>query len=491
MLNLSDRTYPELGFLINGRWVRRGGRRTQSVLNPATGELLGELPLATAEDIDEAADAAERGFTQWRAVPAFQRAAILQQVAARMREHAEALGLIITLEQGKRLPEAVLEVRAAADTFEWMAEEGKRVYGRIVPPRTPGTDQFVRLEPVGAVAAFSPWNFPAALSARKVATALAAGCSVVLKPAEETPGIMIAIAQLCVDAGVPSGVINILYGVPAEVSSRLIASRSIRKVSFTGSVPVGRMLATQAGAELKKITLELGGHAPVVVMGDVDVNRVVDLSLAAKFRNAGQLCLCPTRFFVHESVHKAFASRFAERANAMVVGNGQDSSVDMGPLINQRRVDAMQGFCADALDRGARIIAGGAPPDRMANGHFWRPTVIDDIPDDARAMREEPFGPLALITPFSELDAALKRANSTDFGLASYAFTNSLSDARAIEHGLHVGNVSINTFAVSPPELPFSGVKHSGLGSEMGAEGLADHFELKSVIRALPPSPCS
>lgn len=478
-------SYPKLGLLIDGQWRSGGTRRAQAVVNPATGEVLAQLPLADEGDIDDAVASAARGFASWKKVPAFERATLMQAIAARIRQHDQRLATILTLEQGKRSVEALQEVRNAADTFEWMAEEGKRAYGRVVPARTPDTDQFVRLEPVGPVAAFSPWNFPAVLAVRKVATALAAGCSVVLKPAEETPGIMVAIAQLCLDAGLPAGVFNVLYGVPAEVSSRLIASHVIKKVSFTGSVPVGRQLAVQAAALNKKITLELGGHAPVIVMDDVDVARVAELTAAAKFRNAGQLCLCPTRFYVHDAVHDRFVAELGERARALRVGNGLDPEVQMGPLANPRRVAAMRAFCEDATRRGARIVCGAEAPKGQDDGFFWSPTVLADIPDDAAAMTQEPFGPLALVTRFDDLDAVLTRANSLDFGLASYAFTNSLRAAHAIEHGLEAGSVSINTFAVSPPEMPFSGIKSSGLGSEMGREGLLDHMNVKAVIRAV------
>jgi succinate-semialdehyde dehydrogenase/glutarate-semialdehyde dehydrogenase len=475
--------YPRLGLLIDGQWLRGEGRRTQSVINPATGAHLADVPLATEEDLDRAAQAAATAFPSWRRVPAVERAAILQSVARCIRRDEQRLATILTLEQGKRHIEALQEVRNSADTFEWMAEEGKRAYGRIVPARSRDTDQLVWLEPVGPVAAFSPWNFPAVLASRKVATALAAGCTVVLKPAEETPGIMVAIGELCLEAGVPPGVLNIVYGVPAHVSSRLIASPHIRKVSFTGSVPVGQQLAAQAGALVKRITLELGGHAPVVVMDDVDIDRVVELTVAAKFRNAGQLCICPTRFYVQEGVHDRFVAQLAERVGRMRVGDGLDASVDMGPLANPRRVQAMHAFCEDAQAVGARVVAGGRAPKKLKNGFFWSPTVIADIPDHAKAMTQEPFGPLTLVSRFAKLDEALQRANALDVGLAAYAFTRSLRAAYDIEHGLEAGNVSINTFATSAPEMPFSGIKSSGLGSEMGCEGLMDHMHLKSVVR--------
>ena len=477
--------YPSLAFLIDGEWVSGGGRETRPVVDPARAETIAELPIATAADVDSATDAAARAFRSWRRVPAIERARLLLDIATRLRREETRLAAILTREQGKRLPEALQEVRSSADTFEWMAEEGKRAYGRIVPSRTPDTDQFVYLEPVGPVAAFSPWNFPAVLGARKVATALAAGCTVVLKPAEETPGLWIALAALCVEAGLPAGVLNVIYGVPADVSSRLIADARIRKISFTGSVQIGRQLAMQAAAVSKRATLELGGHAPVIVTGDIDVERVVELTVAAKYRNAGQLCLCPTRFYVHDSVYDRFVARLGARTAALKVGDGADPTTDMGPLANPRRVEAMRSFCADAAKRGGRIVSGGEVPAGRHVGWFWAPTVIADVPDDARAMAEEPFGPLALVTRYARLDDAIARANATEYGLAAYAFTRSLNDARAIEQGVEAGNISLNTYAISAPEMPFSGVKSSGPGSEMGREGLLDHLHPKAVVRAL------
>lgn len=482
---MDEPSYPWPALLVDDQWITAAQRPTRPVIRPSTGQAIGELPLATAEDIAAAAAAAARAFPAWRRVAPFERARLLGAIAARIRAVESRLASVLTLEQGKRLPEALQEVRNCADTFEWMAEEGKRAYGRVVPARTPDTDQFVRLEPIGPVAAFSPWNFPAVLASRKVATALAAGCTVVLKPAEETPAIMTEIARIALEAGLPPGVFNLLYGEPAEVSSRLIADPAIRKISFTGSVPVGRQLAAQAAALMKKSTMELGGHAPVIVNGDVDVARVVELTLSAKFRNAGQLCLSPTRFFVHEAVYDEFVTRLGTRAAALKVGDGLDPEVQMGPLANPRRVQAMRAFCEDAAARGARIVCGGRAPDGCGSGFFWEPTVIADIPDDADAMRHEPFGPLVLATRFRDLDDAIERANATEYGLASYAFTRSLRDAHRIEHGLEAGNVSINTFAVSAPEMPFSGIKSSGMGSEMGLEGLRDHLHAKAVVRAL------
>jgi succinate-semialdehyde dehydrogenase/glutarate-semialdehyde dehydrogenase len=475
--------YPSLGLLIDGEWIA-DGRETMPVCNPATGQTIAHLPLATLSDIDRAIDAADRAFLTWKNVSALERGRLLQRIASAIRANSGALASVITMEQGKTLREAQGEIGATADTFEWMAEEGKRVYGRVVPSRFAGAEQLVVYEPIGPVGAFSPWNYPAVLAARKVATALAAGCTVVLKPAEETPGILVAIGRICTEAGLPPGVLNILYGVPAQISERLIASPKIKKLSFTGSVPVGHHLSALAGAAMKKITLELGGHAPVIVDRDVDVGRIAELAVAAKFRNAGQVCHAPTRFLVHDSVFDALVSKFSEHAAALRVGNGLQSNSQMGPLINARRLNAMLGFTEDAAAKGARIVVGGNVADAGSGGFFWQPTVIADAAPELDAMQSEVFGPIALFSRFDTLDSAIETANSVEFGLASYAFTRSVASMQMIQERIAAGSVSFNTFAMTPPEMPFSGVKQSGMGSEMGTQGLLEHFNLKSVIRA-------
>lgn len=480
--------YPELGLLVDGEWIDASEREALEVRNPATGASLGHLPIATLPDIDRAAEAAERAFAAWRRRTPLDRARILGSVAAALRQRVQELGTILTLEQGKPLREATAEVVATADTFEWMAEEGRRVYGRIVPSRYADTEQFVVHEPIGPVAAFSPWNFPAVLAGRKIATALAAGCPIVIKPAEEAPGILVAIARICMEAGVPPGVLNLLFGEPAQVSERLIARREIRKISFTGSIPVGRHLAGLAATALKRITLELGGHAPAIVCDDADLTRALNLGVAAKFRNAGQICNCPTRFFVQQGVFEEFADKFATAARGLCVGNGMDDKAQMGPLIHARRVNAMRELTQDAMACGGEVLSGGdAPGDldaSLRDGSFWAPTVIARAGGRARALREEPFGPMALMEPFTDVEDAITRANATEHGLASYAFTRSLSTAKLIQDRIEAGCFSLNTFAITPPELPYGGVKHSGLGREMGSEGLLEHFQIKAVIRA-------
>ncbi|OZI59723.1 NAD-dependent succinate-semialdehyde dehydrogenase [Bordetella genomosp. 11] len=481
--------YPRLGLLVDGEWIDASRREATLVRNPATGEPLGELPIATPDDIDRAAQAAARAFGGWRAMTPLERGRILARVATTLRERAESLSAILTREQGKPLREALAEVIATADTFEWMGEEGRRAYGRIVPSRFAGVEQLVLHEPIGPVAAFSPWNFPAVLAGRKIATALAAGCPIVIKPAEETPGILVEIARICEASGVPPGVLNLLFGRPAEISERLIGHPEIRKLSFTGSTAVGRRLAGLAGAALKRMTLELGGHAPVIVCDDADLDRAASQGVAAKFRNAGQVCNCPTRFYVQRGVFQAFAERFAALARSLRVGDGQRGDVDMGPLIHARRVQAMREFTQDAVRHNGEVLAGGGTPCEQravpAAGAFWEPTVIAGAGGGARAMREEPFGPLALLQPFEEIEEAIAAANATDYGLASYAFTASLKSARLLQERIRAGCFSLNTYAITPPELPYGGVKYSGLGREMGSEGLLEHFEVKSVIRAV------
>lgn len=454
------------------------------VVNPATGQLLGDLPIATAQDIADAAAAADVAFHEWRRRTALERARILHAIAASIRESSRMLAMVLTQEQGKVLPEALGEINSCADAFEWMAEEGKRVYGRIVPSRYVGVEQLVLHEPVGPVAAFSPWNYPAALACRKIATALAAGCSLVLKPAEEAPGTLVLIGRICRDAGLPEGALNVLFGVPDQISRQLIADERIRKVSFTGSVAVGRHLGTLAAAQMKKITLELGGHSPVIVCDDVDPEKLAALAVQTKFRNAGQICFSPTRFFVQDGVYDLFAKAFSDRAEALRLGNGLDDGVQMGPLIGEKRIKAMQSLVDDARENGAQVRTGGRVAKNQATKNFWEPTVLDVGEGQVRAMREEPFGPLALLRRFTSVDDVIHEANSTEFGLGSFVFTRSMDRAAQLQDALRAGNVSINTFLLTPPEMPFSGIKNSGTGSEMGSEGLISHFTTKSVFRS-------
>lgn len=471
--------YDSLHLFIDGAWLAADGRMTHQVLSPATGLPLGPLPLATTHDLDRAVAAAARAFDGWKKTPAYDRARILRRAADLVRERTEHIAGLLTQEEGKTLPEARREVGFAADVLEWFAEEGRRAYGRVVPPRAAGARQLVLREPVGPVAAFSPWNFPAGAPTLKIAAALAAGCTCVLKPAEETPATALAITRALADAGLPAGVLNVVFGVPAEVSRHLIAAPEIRKISFTGSVAVGKQLARLAAEGMKRVTMELGGHAPVVVFDDVDAEQVASASATMKYRNAGQICVSPTRFYVHKKLHDKFVAKFAAVARDTKVGDGLDAASAMGPVANARRLDAMGGFIADAAEHRAEIVTGGA---RIGNqGYFWQPTVLAHAPENARIMNEEPFGPVASIVPFEDFNDVVAHANRLPYGLAAYAFTNSAQRASAISDALQSGMVGINNFGVSMPETPFGGVKDSGYGSEGGLEGLDAYLSTKFV----------
>jgi succinate-semialdehyde dehydrogenase/glutarate-semialdehyde dehydrogenase len=462
--------HPDLYLLVDGKRLKGEGRRTQPVINPATGEMLAEVPLASPSDLDRALEAAQRAWPAWRALGPQQRGRILRKAAELLRERGDAIARLATIEEGKALTEARVELNIAAEIFDWYAEEGRRAYGRVLPQRSAGVRMTVVKEPVGPVAGFAPWNFPLGNPARKLGAALGAGCTVIVKPAEETPGCALAIAQALVDAGIPDGVISVVFGVPAEVSQHLIASPVIRAITFTGSIPVGKQLAAQAAAGMKRTTMELGGHAPVLVFDDVDVDSVLDLSVASKFRNAGQVCVSPTRFYVHESIYERFATGFAERARSLPVGNGLDENVRMGPLAHARRLPAVSSLIKEAVQRGAKVLAGGQPlPGR---GFFHAPTVLGDVPDTARIMNEEPFGPVAVLSRFSTFDEAIAKANRLPYGLAAYAFTQNARRVNLLGEQVESGMLGINSFTIAVPEAPFGGVKESGHGSEEGIEGL-------------------
>jgi len=474
--------YPELHLLIGGEPRKGGSRGSEDVLNPATEGVLARLPHATAQDLDEALAAAERGFAAWRAVPPQERGRIIKRAADLMRERAADLARIATLESGKPLAETRIEAAMSADILEWYAEEGKRAYGRVLMSRAPGTRMSVRKEPVGPVAAFAPWNFPLGNPARKLGAAIAAGCSCILKPAEETPASGLAVAQALLDAGVNSDAISVVFGVPDTISRHLLASPIVRKLSFTGSVAVGKHLMKLAADSMKRTTMELGGHGPVLVFGDVDIERVLNESVAAKFRNAGQVCVSPTRFYVHESIHERFAAGFAERAREWRVGDGLADATQMGPLIHARRREAIEALVEDAEGQGCEVRAGG----RRLNqpGYFFQPTVLANVPDNARIMNEEPFGPVAIVNPFSDTDAVIRAANRLPYGLAAFAFTRDLAIASRIGDALEAGMVGINTFRISVPDSPFGGIKESGHGSEEGIEGLEACLVTKFVSEA-------
>ncbi|MBR0912818.1 NAD-dependent succinate-semialdehyde dehydrogenase [Bradyrhizobium japonicum] len=467
--------YPLIELYIDGQWKRASG---QPIINPADVSVLGTVPTATKADLDDALAAAEKGFAIWRSTAPAKRAQIILKAAALIRERVDVMAAAMTLEQGKPIEQAKLEILRGCDIIEWDATEGLRLYGRVIPSE-PGMRHTVLRQPIGPVAAFSPWNFPMSSPARKVAGALSAGCSIILKASEETPAGAFQLVRAFHDAGLPAGVLNLVFGNPAEISEYLIPQSRIRLVTFTGSIPVGKHLAEMAGRYMKPAIMELGGHAPVIVCDDVDPVATGAASAIGKSRNAGQVCVAPTRFFVQERIYEQFAQSFAERASQLKVGNGLDPSTQLGPLANSRRIDAMETLVTDAKAKGARVLAGGQ---RIGNrGYFFPLTVLADLPGDARAMNEEPFGPLALVNPVKTLDEAIEKANALPYGLAAYAFTRSASNAERLAESVEVGNLSINHFVASVAETPFGGVKDSGYGREGGTEGLQCYTVVKNV----------
>ena len=473
--------YRDVEMHIAGAWVAAADGATIPVINPATGEAVGTVPRATVADLDRALEAAARGFAAWRKVSVLERSQVLRRAAALLRERSEAVAVLLTTEQGKPLHEARLEIGVGADTLDWFAEEARRAYGRVIPARVEGVQQLVLREPVGPVAAFTPWNFPIIQGARKLGAAIAVGCSIILKGSEEVPASTAALVRCLLDAGLPGDVVSLVYGVPADISAHLIAHPVIRKVSFTGSTAVGKQLAALAGAHMKRVTMELGGHAPVLVFDDADIETASRLLVFAKYRNAGQVCINPTRFLVHEKVVDAFTERFVAGAAALKVGDGMAEGTEMGPLANDRRVAAVEALIADATAKGAAVATGGA---RIGNkGCFFAPTVLTGVTPAMRAMNEEPFGPVALVMPFRDLDAVMAEANRLPYGLASYAFTGSAKTAAAVAARIEAGMITINHLGIGLPEAPFGGVKDSGYGSEGGSEAIEPYLATKFVTR--------
>jgi succinate-semialdehyde dehydrogenase / glutarate-semialdehyde dehydrogenase len=470
---------PKLQHYIDGNWVEATSGKMFDVMNPATNIPLAKLSLANKHDLDKALAAADKGFKQWKRVSAFERGKILKKAADLLRARVDEIATHLSMEQGKVIAEAKVELMGSADIIEWFAEEGRRAYGRIIPARADGVRNMVIMEPVGVVAGFSPWNFPVSQAARKIGGALAAGCSIIIKCPEETPASPIGFVKCFHDAGVPPGVINLVYGVPAEISEYLIPNPIIRKISFTGSVPVGKHLNSLAGLHMKRATMELGGHAPVLIFDDVETDQVAALMHGMKTRNAGQVCVSPTRFFVHEKAYDKFVGKFTDLMKSTTVGEGLDPKSKMGPLANPRRVNAMETLINDALDKGGKAATGGK---RIGNqGNFFEPTVLTDVPRNARIMTEEPFGPVAIMMRFKDTDAMLADANSLPFGLASYAFTKDGKTAAKVADALDSGMVSINHFGIALPETPFGGIKDSGFGHEGGIEGLQAYLSAKFV----------
>jgi succinate-semialdehyde dehydrogenase / glutarate-semialdehyde dehydrogenase len=471
--------YAHTQLLIDNQWRDAQGGKTLPVVNPASGAEIGRVAHAAIADLDDALLAAQKGFKVWRAMPAIERCKIMHQAAVLMRERADSIAALMTQEQGKPLAEAKVECLSAADIIDYFAEEGRRIYGRIVLPRAANVQQQVLKEPVGVVAAFTPWNFPINQVVRKMSAALATGCAIIVKAPEETPASPAELIRAFVDAGVPAGVVGLVYGNPAEISSYLIAHPIVRKITFTGSTAVGKQLAAMAGQHMKRATMELGGHAPVIVAEDADIALAVKASASAKFRNAGQVCIAPTRFLVHNNVKAQFTEAMLTFIQKIKVGDGMVSGTTMGPLANARRLDAMQHVVERTLAAGAKMQTGG---ERIGTvGNFFAPTVFTDVPLTADLFNNEPFGPLVGIRGFDTIDEAIAESNRLPYGLSSYAFTKSLKTAHTISHGIEAGMVWINQPAAPVPEMPFGGVKDSGYGSEGGMEALEAYLNTKTV----------
>lgn len=472
--------YSDTRIFIDNVW--HATSRDMPVINPATDTQIGHVSLAGEAELSAAADAALRGFKLWRAVPAVERAQLMHAAAQKLRDRLDAIAVMITMEQGKPLAEARAETLSAAGTIDWFADEACRTYGRVIPSRAAGVRQFVTREPVGPVAAFTPWNFPLNQATRKVAAALAAGCTIVLKGPNETPASCAALVQAFADVGLPPGVLNLVFGVPAEVSAYLITHPAIRKISFTGSTPIGKRLASLAGKHMKRTTMELGGHAPAIVFADSNIPRAAKLLVAAKFRNAGQVCISPTRFIVEASAYDAFVEHFVDAARTLTIGDGLDERTQMGPLANARRVAAMERLVQDATSRGAHCLTGG---ERICQpGYFFAPTVLTDVPLSAELMNDEPFGPIAPITRFTTYDEAIAEANRLPYGLAAYAYTGSAATSAALSEDIETGMLSINHHGLGMPETPFGGVKDSGYGSEGGIEAMESYLITKFVTES-------
>jgi succinate-semialdehyde dehydrogenase / glutarate-semialdehyde dehydrogenase len=473
--------YSNVNLFIDGAWKPAVSGKTLPVLNPATEETIGTVAHAEQADLDLALAAAQKGFGKWRKVSAYDRYKLMRRAADVVRSRADEIATLMTMEQGKPLVEAKGETLLAGDLIDWFAEEGRRAYGRTVPPRMNGVFQLEMKEPVGPVAAFTPWNFPINQAVRKMSCAVAAGCSIIVKGPEETPASCAALIDAFAQAGIPAGVVNLVFGVPADISSYLIPHPVIRKISFTGSTAVGKQLAALAGAHMKRVTMELGGHAPAIVFGDADVDAAAKILSANKFRNAGQVCVAPTRFLVQEPVYGQFVDKFVAAAKALKVGDGLDKETRMGPLAHSRRLDAIEAFVADATAKGAKVETGGR---RIGNkGYFFEPTVLTGVSREARIMNEEPFGPLAIINAFDTFDEVVEEANRLPYGLAAYAYTRSTRTAEAIGHAIESGMVSINHHGLALPEVRFGGVKDSGFGSEGGADALDAYLNTKFITQ--------
>ena len=470
-------SYTDVKLFINGQWRDGAEGKTLPIIDPATEEEIGRLAHATRPDLDDALQAADKGFKVWRDTPVFERYHVMRKAANLLRDRSDHIAELLTRDQGKPIAQSKMELGASADTIDWLAEEGRRAYGQVIPSRFPGVTQMTMKLPVGPVAAFTPWNFPVMQIVRKLGAALATGCSIIVKAPEETPASPAELFRAFQDAGVPDGVINLVYGIPAEISEYLIPHPTIRKVSFTGSTPVGKHLAAMAGQHMKRATMELGGHAPVLIFDDADIEKAVNTMLPTKIRNAGQVCVSPTRFLVQENAAEQFVDSFVAAMGQVKVGNGLEADTEMGPLANERRIPAIETMINDATSKGAKLATGG---ERIGNqGYFFQPTVLTDVPTDASIMNDEPFGPVAIVNKFKEADEAIAEANRLPYGLAAYAFTSSAETQRRLGYDVESGMMTVNHVGLAVPEVPFGGIQDSGYGTEGGSDALEAYLETR------------
>ena len=471
--------YSKFGQFIEGKWQSSANNETYDVINPATEEIIGKASKAAPSDVEKALKSAEKGFEIWKKTPSWKRASIIRKIADLIRKKKEVLAKWLTLEVGKPLTEGLGEVSGAADIFEWNAEETKRIYGQTVESRFENTRMHVYYQPVGVVAALVPWNFPTVLASRKISTALAAGCSVICKPDVITPGCVMEMMDIMNEAGVPTGVVNLLSGDPASISSQLISSDIVKKVSITGSTRVGKLILKQAADKVQRVTMELSGHAPFIVFDDVDIQKVAEMAIAAKFRNNGQVCISPSRFYIHENKKDEFTKSFVEKTKKLKIGNGLDKGVQLGPMTTKKRLDEVEELVEKTKQEGAQILCGGKRPAGFNKGYFYEPTVFDNVKDNFTIMRQEPFGPLVPITTFKDYDEVIERANNNELGLASYVYTNSMEKAHKASELMETGVVAVNTPIVAVAETPFGGIKQTGYGREGGSMGIKDYLNVK------------
>ena len=471
--------YNKFGQFIDGKWQTSSNNETYDVINPATEEVLGNASKASREDVQKALKSAERGLKIWRDTSPWQRSYIIRRIADKMREKQDVLAKWMTLEVGKPLAEGIGEVGGAADIFEWNAEETKRIYGQTVESRFPDTRVHVYYQPVGVVAALIPWNFPLVLASRKISTALAAGCSVICKPDVITPGTVMELVNICKEAGVPDGVVNLLSGDPAEISEQLLESDIVKKVSITGSTRVGKIILKKAADKVQRVTMELSGHSPFIVFEDSDIDKVADMAVTAKFRNNGQVCIAPNRFYIQESKKEEFISKFIERTKKLKIGNGMDEGVQLGPLTTDKRLAEIEQLVETTKNEGAEVLLGGKRPAGFNKGYFYEPTVFDGIKDDFTIMKQEPFGPLVPMLSFKTFEEVIERANNNDLGLCSYIYTNSMEQAHRASELIESGCVAVNTAAVAVAEAPFGGIKQTGYGREGGSMAIKDYLNVK------------